>query len=525
MFAKPARSRRGAQVSTTASVPSPRGGINAINPIAGMKSEDALWLSNWWVTPFDAQVRQGWKQWGTGTGAVSSVFAYNSKTGTNKLFCASADKVWDITSQGAGSSVATGKTNGYWQTINFSTSGGVFLYAVNGADKPLFYDGSSWVAVDGVSTPAITGVTTTDLIHVTAHKNRIWFLQKQSLQAWYMPTQAIGGTANPYDMRSLFKKGGYLMAATNWTIDAGQGMDDYLVFVTNKGECAVFKGTDVSSSSTWSLTGIWQLGEPIGRRCFVQYGGDICYVSKDGVALLSAALISSRVNTSKALSARIQSLISQDTTDYGANTGWEPIICPQLNMLLVNVPTSSTLSHQWAMNTISQCWTRFDNINASCWVIFNDQLYFGHPSGVGQFWQGWTDNVATDGTGGENINFDALQSFQSFGNDAQLKRFTMVRPILQSAGLPSLKYIVNVDLSPTVPSDTPSYGGTANNPLWGSITWGAFKWGGNQKYLLSEWQGANAVGYTAALYLRGASRDIETRWAATDYLFERGGIL
>jgi hypothetical protein len=51
------------------------------------------------------------------------------------------------------------------------------LYAANGVDKPHLYNGSTWTAIDGASTPAITGVTTTTFLP-TLFKNRMWFIQK-----------------------------------------------------------------------------------------------------------------------------------------------------------------------------------------------------------------------------------------------------------------------------------------------------------------------------------------------------------
>jgi hypothetical protein len=72
-----------------------------------------------------------------------------------------------------------GLTNARWQSANMGRLGGQFFYAVNGVDKPRYYDNAAWVAVDGASTPAITGVTTTKLVHVNVYKNRrLWFVPK-----------------------------------------------------------------------------------------------------------------------------------------------------------------------------------------------------------------------------------------------------------------------------------------------------------------------------------------------------------
>jgi hypothetical protein len=45
------------------------------------------------------------------------------------------------------------------------------------------------------------------------------------------------------------------MAMGTWTLDAGYGVDDYAVFITNNGEAIVYKGSDPSDPNDWSLIG------------------------------------------------------------------------------------------------------------------------------------------------------------------------------------------------------------------------------------------------------------------------------
>ena len=115
------------------------------------------------------------------------------------------------------------------------------------------------------------------------------------------------------------------MAVATWTIDGGQGVDDLLVFVTSWGEVIVYKGTDPSSASAWALVGIWQIGAPVGRRCFMKYAGDLLIICQDGVYPMSGALQSSRVNPKVALTNKIQLAVSEAVTSYGSNFGWQLI--------------------------------------------------------------------------------------------------------------------------------------------------------------------------------------------------------
>jgi hypothetical protein len=78
---------------------------------------------------------------------------------TDEMWAISDGEIFDVTSAGAvgAAAVSTGLTNSRWEYTNVTTAGGNYLYAANGVDKPLLYNGSTWTAIDAVSSPAITG--------------------------------------------------------------------------------------------------------------------------------------------------------------------------------------------------------------------------------------------------------------------------------------------------------------------------------------------------------------------------------
>lgn len=506
------------QVSRTISVSSPVGGLNARDPIAEMKPTDAVILDNWFCTPYDVMMRYGYSSWATGiTGNINTLASYSPVSGGIKLFAAAGGNCYDVSNTGAvGAAVFSGKTSDKWQHINFGTAGGNFLYLVNGSDSPMLYDGATWTAITGASTPAITGVTTTSLIHVAAFKSRLWFVEKNSLRVWYLPVLSVGGVAASIDFSGMFNRGGYLMAMGDWSLDAGYGMDDYAVFITSEGQVAIYKGTDPSSSTTWALVGIYDIGSPIGRRCMAKYAGDVLIICKDGLAPLSKALMSSRVNSQEMLTDKIQHIMSDYTTTYGPNFGWETQIFPQENMLFVNVPISTTTSYQLVMNTISGAWSRWMNLNAASWELHGDLLYFGGNGVVYKAWDGQTD-------AGTNINFEALQAFNYFGNQSQLKQVKMIRPVFSTDGTPALKIGVNMDYDTTAPTSTPSFTATVAS-LWDGANWDSATWGGDLS-IKRDWQSAFGIGYASAVHIVGASKYARLHWASTDYVVSAGGVV
>ena len=94
------------------------------------------------------------------------------------------------------------------------------------------------------------------------------------------------------DLGSVFRRGGRIEACYTWTIDAGAGADDHFAIITSNGEVAVYRGTDPSSASDWSLIGVFMLGHPLGRRCGTKMGGDLVINSTEGLLPLSKALLS-----------------------------------------------------------------------------------------------------------------------------------------------------------------------------------------------------------------------------------------
>ena len=500
----------------TTSIPAPVGGWNARDSIGEMKPTDAVYLTNWFPTTTDVMLRKGYTQHSTGyPGQVESLMEYSSGT-TNKLFAASVTSIYDATSAGAvGAAVRTGLTNARFQYTNITTSGGSFMLCVNGADKLRGYNGTAWWN-DGDGTHDITGVDTATCIQINLFKRRVWLVQKDTLKVWYLPTDSIAGAAIALDFSSVARNGGYIMTMENWTLDAGTGVDDHAVFITSNGEVIVYKGNDPASAATWALVGIWEIGAPVGRRCSLKWAGDCLLMTQDGLMPMASALQSSRLDPRVAITDKIYYAVSQAASNYGVNFGWQMLYYAKENMLILNVPIESGSQQQYVMNTISKAWCNWTGLAANCWAIHVEEPYFGGNGYVGRAWYGDSDNNA-------NISGDAKQAFSYFGNRGLQKRWTMVRPILRTNGSPATLANLNVDFDDTDISGSLTFNSTTT-ALWDTALWDAGIWGGGLT-ITKYWQGVNGVGFSAALRLKIASKDIETHWASTDFVYEVGSVI
>lgn len=514
--------RRG-QIARQAAIPAPVGGLNTRDPVQsvpGMPSQpgqatDALRLENWVVKPGKIATRRGYSLLATGLGAeVETLMEYSPQSGDAKLFAISDGEIWRvddataITGALAGSAAVTGLTNSRWQHTMFGTAAGAFLVLCNGADSVRNFDGSSW------SAPSITGVTSSTLINVCAHKGRLWFVQKDTLKAWYLGTASISGAATEFNMSSLFRKGGKLLAIGTWTRDGGAGPDDQFVAVSSQGEAVIYAGTDPSSSATWSLIGVYSIPKPIGHRCLYRAGADLAILTDRGLVSLSEVIgVSEGTQSATALTNKVSPTFEAQSKLYRDNTGWQVIEYPLENLVIVNIPGSDA-STQLAFQIETRAWSYFTGIDALCWSVFGSGLYFGdRAGGVWRYGEAESDNMT-------GITAVMQTAFSRLGSNGQ-KRFLMCRPSMTAPTtlVPQFTVRTDYDISDTVALNNVQF--EDSGPAWDEGTWDVSAWSVDL-VANSRWHAVNGYGHTASLAF-SITTDVEIEIQGFDVLFEAGG--
>jgi hypothetical protein len=500
------------------SIAAPVRGWNAKDALGDMDPLDAITLQNFWPGTNSVILRNGYTQHVTGiTGQVETLMEYSGGS-TSTLFGAAGSKIYDVTTAGAvGGASKSSMTNARFQYTNFTNAAGsTFLLAVNGQDKLIGWTGSAWY-VDGDGSHDITGIDTAACSNIEVFKRRIWLIPNASLKAWYLPIDAISGAATALDMSSIAQLGGYIIAAMTWTMDAGYGIDDMLAFITNQGEVMIWRLTDPTAPTGISLIGVFQIGAPIGRRCYVKYAGDLLIITQDGLVPMSGAIQSSRLNPRVSITDQIQYAVSAAVDQYSSHFGWQILPYPKGNQLYLNVPIAEGSSQQqYVQNNITKAWCNFTNWAANCWELFRDDPYFGGNGFVGKAWNGTTD-------AGAAIPGFALQAFQTWGGAAQ-KQCKMIRFHLSSDGSPEIYGNVNVDYDLSDSSAQLSAGTGGTGALWDSALWDVGLWGSGLESQ-AFWQGATGIGYAFAPILKSSTNGIQLQWVSTDLMFERGGAL
>lgn len=483
------------QVSRAVSIPAPTGGWDAQSALADMPPENAVILDNFIPRPTCIELRRGSAPQVTGfPTSVQSLLVWRGSASGDKLLACAAGSIYDVTSNGAAlaAPIYSAATVATWKYVNFANDAGTWAIAVNGADTPIKYDGATvtTTAITGTSGPITLDPTT--LFDVTAHKQFLHFAQKNSLFVWFLAVNAIAGPAGLLDLGPVFTKGGQLACMATWSFNTGQTLDDFIAYVTTQGQVAIYQGTDPSDATRWSLVGVYDIGFPLSSRALVKYGSELCILTTNGVVPLSQALKLDRSqDDTVALTQRIQGAFQSAVQAYGGNFGWEGILYQKGALAIFNVPAQPSV--QYVQNMQNGSWCRFTGLDALCWGVANDAIYFGTADGVYQ-WDIGPDDI------GNPITADLKGAFSAYGNRPGQKRFQMMRALLYCPGFVQPALEMDVDYKESVPTAMPT---VADSSAVAPVT----------RY---DWASVSGIGYVGAPRLRITLTSNATTFLAVD---------
>jgi hypothetical protein len=455
---------------------------------------------------------------GNGTADIVSMFAYVN--GNNrKLFAATAAAIYDVTSpavpqnvlladdQGnilvddlgnqligqesipAGPAVAS-LTGGDWISEQFATSGGVFLRCVNGADTPLVYDGTSFS-----TSPAITGsgLTPSNLSYVWAHQKRLFFVEKNSLNAWYLPADSIGGTAVVLPLGGVFTRGGSLLFGSSWSLETGGGLSEQCAFFSTEGEVAIFQGTDPGTAATWSKVGVYRIGKPRGARSHIRAGGDVVVATDIGFLPLSVAVQRDITALSPgAVSYKIETAWNDAVADRSLSA-WSCEVWPTKQMVLVAPPTPTGETPViFVANARTGAWGLYTGWNATCLQLFGDRLLFGSSNGL------IIEAEVTGADQGTPYTATCVPLFDFLKAPAALKTSLLMKQVLKAPQEIIPQMSLQVDYVASLPS-APDAAAVSGSSVWGSAIWGTSVWGVDPELeTFGRWQSVGGAGYAIA---------------------------
>ena len=505
-------------------LPAPIMGLNRKDPVSAMQPLYAITMDNYIPLDSKVELRSGYVTYttlGVKNSPVKTLAAYHYPS-YDAFFAVYDGKIGDISTPSEPEDMEVSLTDDYCQTVQYKN----YLYFVNGSDTPQAYyvdsNGQSHIGNWGFS-----GANLTDnkIINASVSKEFLWFVEKNSLRAWYAAQAGnVSGTLYSFDLAQVSKWGGYLLNVVNWTIDGGTGIDDYTVFITSEGEVFVYSGSNPNDSDNWMLKGSYKISKPIGYRCTMQYQGDIVIICQDGYFPLAKALAAANAGDSLiAFSDNIRGLVIECTSVNKWRQGWQGIIYTKKGYAIFNVPVGEQFE-QHVINISTGAWCRFTNIRSFCWCIFDDRIFFGGQDVVFQFDSGFSDN-------GIEIEGTIEQAYNDLGS-SNLKKISLLNPRTASSSSYSLAIYTNMDYKPRKDvylNNVDKPAGTKWNTKKWSAPWnltGTY-WASNQaNTIISQWIMSSAAGVKASVVFKTKTKGILIDWYETGIRYEQGsGIL
>lgn len=396
--------------------PAPTRGIIQSENEAYMVPGGAIVQDNWAPTMRGVKLRGGCERWNDLHALdatvppvpsplrlpVISAFEYASGS-VAKMFAANATKLFEVTASTTPTLVASGQSSGNWcaaQLANAAVSalGTNWLIAVNdsGANYPLRFNGTSWVTLDGtVAGPAtdgaskITGPAGTavefgkGLAYVWKYRGRLYFVEVGSMNAWYLPIDSVGGLLAKIPLAGAATKGGKLLFGASWSLDAGDGIDDKNVFVTDQGEVLIFTGTNPADAANWRQEGRYAISPPLGMNAHIQVGGDLLILTVDGIVPLSQAITKEAGQLELAMLTRtIKPLWRQEVLSKRA-WAWTIKKWDEYGALFITTPGDAPGNrHCLVANNVTGAWCRFVGWDVTAFIRLRADLFFGTQDGL-----------------------------------------------------------------------------------------------------------------------------------------------
>src|SRR6185312_3647964 len=379
-------------------------------------------------------------------------------------------------------------------------------------------------------TPAIGTGDPTKFVLVTVWGNRVWFVERDTGNAWYTGIGSLFGTVTQFPFGARFRSGGDLRGLFNWTRDGSQSSINSLVGISGGGDVVVYEGTDPASAASFGLKGAWSLGGggvPVGRRLASDFGGDLLVLTTLGVLPLSTLVVGNTVfERSSYLTAKISNLFNQYMTGARTQKGWQIRINQKDNTLLVNVPAADGTTSQLVMSmaTPQRSWSQYPDLPAMLSMeSWGGDLYFGTTDGRLCINTGYLDGVTlASPTAYTPIQWEVLTSFQDGGSQNFKRALSARLSFVSQGGIPGVSVAARFDYDFTELATVSTNPGNNTN-VWDTGKWDTAAWGGAYAPAVIT-RGLAGCGVKMALIARGTATS-RTSLTGIDLFFDEGGAL
>lgn len=529
-------------------IPAPSAGIDARSSFALMSPDSAILSYNLIGSEHGMLLRKGYREWALGceevadkSSGINTLIPFDGVVAgqaDDRMFAVTNEGIWDVTTSNVPpvlKATFTTQTEGagfgvYCHYVDQSGSS-FLLYAdaLNGlweyAEKT-----DLWIRPKGILGPDINHVA-----FVVVHKQRLWLVEENSTDGWYLPVASKSGQATQFYFGAKFPHGGRLRGLFNWSVDGGAGMDDYLVAISSAGDVIPYQGSDPSTADSWSAVGTYYVGRvPRGRSFTGEYAGDLYILCAYGLIAMSDLLQGVDLYGDKAVNSlayKISRPIRQMMNESREKYGWRPRFMPAQGILLITSPTAlNKPAEQWTLSLATQAWGKWRGVPLISAEEWHGEVYFGDIDSAVHVMDGYRDKAllddADDAASGVPIEFSIMTSYQDYGSPAQMKIPQYIRADFWSTSPPTYatKMLFDYDITEKASVYAPPVT-IIGSQIWDTVLWDEAIWSiaGKGKGHNSI-AGAAGMGRMMAIALKGESSVLVALFSF-DVMWKAGGPL
>lgn len=488
----------------------PSTGIDLVAPIDNMDPTSARELVNMFPTGRNAILRGGYSELvDIGNDEIEMLSSLPLASGSSKLVAAMGAKLSEVST--GTESVITGSTT----PTSASFNSDVFahrLFMANGVDAVQVYDGTS--VVDST----FSGVTLENLINVSSYKERIYFIERDSLNVWYGNTQAVGSSAlTLLPLQYAMKRGGKLLFAGSWSNQLAATSADLFFACSSEGEIVFFNGSSPADTSTpWGLVARFVIGRPLGHRAFIRVNNDVWILTEQGIVPISSLFSVSPEAALDTIGKKINPLIARYAKLVGPSHRWHGVHWPNGRRVYVVIPTSNTAVFLAVYGLDAQGWCTYElnSAKAACNVAVADGApFFASSDGVVyEAEKGYNDDGAA-------INIRGRLPFSFFGSRGNYKEFKDIRPLMYARRGQTLQIGIETNFQEVRNLDTLTSAPGDFTP-WGS-PWGS-PWSSGMAYIFERFS-VRGQGHSGAIRFRASVKDAPLELYGFEIRFRLGG--
>ena len=500
-------------------------GMDGTVPLNNMPQGVAVYLYNLLPAEYGCRTRPGYRVWAQNLagGAVHSIIPFTSEVFggiDNRMFAATKNGIYDITTQGADNPIPVvtfadqSAEAGFCTFVHHTNAAGLQVLLVADSRNGMYEynpSGSVWTKY----TTEITGADPGKVAFIMIHKERLWLIENEQSDAYYLEIGARIGPATKLQFGSKMKHGGFLVGLYSWSADGGDGVDDYLVAVSKGGDVLLFRGRDPSTADAWDMVGVWFIGRvPENRRIGVEDGGDLLLLSIFGVTSverLMTGLDPSKV--SRNVTAKISRFIGDAIKSKGNLPYWEIKPLREENLMVVNSPKLANQTNiQYALNLnrlgeeSGGGWGLMRDLPVTTWESYNAETFFGTETGEVCQFTGALDGVDINGENGVPVEFSGLMRYTNYG-DPREKQVQYVEANFITTNVIEIntQAVYDFDITELI---TAVSGATDLSAKWDISNWDQAIWSGVSTSRRIE--GSLGYGRSAAIAIRGSTIDRAT---------------